>query len=122
MNEKTLELIAERFRVLGDPLRLRLLQALGDGERTVAELTLRAETSQANTSKHLGILLRSGLVARRKEGLFVYYRAADPDVFRLCDLVCGSLKDKLTRELSQLRAPGRRGHPSRSRRSSRRDA
>ena len=113
MNDKTLEMVAERFRVLGDPLRLSLLQALGRGERTVADLTERVETSQANTSKHLGVLLRAGLVARRKAGLFVYYRAADPEVFRLCDLVCGSLKDHLARDLAHLpETPKRR--PKRS--------
>ena len=108
MNDKTLEMVADRFRVLADPLRLALLQALGEAERTVQELTEAIGSSQANTSKHLGILLRAGLVARRKEGLFVYYRAADPDVFRLCDLVCGSLKDRLARELSQLAPAPRR--------------
>jgi ArsR family transcriptional regulator len=114
MSDKTLEMVAERFRVLGDPVRLALLQALANGEQTVQELTTAAGTSQANTSKHLGILLRAGLVARRKEGLFVYYRAADPEVFRLCDLVCGSLKDRLARELSQLTDSPRRRPRSRS--------
>ena len=109
MNEGTLGMVAERFRILGDPSRLRLLQVLGDGERSVAELTERCGANQANVSKHLGVLLRGGLLARRKEGLHVYYRVADPGVFRLCDLVCGSLQDRLTRDLSDLRrAAGRR--------------
>jgi len=102
MSDKTMELVAERFRVLGDRARLRLLQALGDGERTVADLALACETSQANASKHLSVLLRAGLVARRKEGLYAYYRAADPSVFQLCDLVCGSIRTRLSSELSEL--------------------
>lgn len=105
MNDNTLEMVAGRFRLLGDPMRLRLLQVLGPDERTVADLAERCGTSQANTSKHLGVLLRAGLVMRRKEGLFVHYRVADPSVFRMCDLVCGSIKDRLTRDLSQFEAP-----------------
>lgn len=106
MNDKTMELVAERFRVLADRQRLKLLQALGDGERTVADLALACETSQANASKHLSVLLRAGLVARRKEGLYVYYRAADPSVFQLCDLVCGSIRTRLSSDLSELSEPG----------------
>ncbi len=102
MNDKTMELVAERFRVLGDQQRLRLLQALGDRERAVADLAQECETSPANASKHLAVLLRAGLVARRKEGLYVYYRAADPSIFQLCDLVCGSIRTRLAHELTEL--------------------
>jgi ArsR family transcriptional regulator len=104
MNDNTLAMVAERFRILGDPSRLRLLQHLGHQEVTVADLTERCASSQANVSKHLGVLLRGGLVARRKEGLHVYYRVADPGVFRLCDLVCGSIKERLATELSHFHA------------------
>lgn len=103
MNDSTLEMVAGRFRILGDPSRLRLLQALSGGERTVAEVTEACGMSQANASKQLGVLLRGGLVTRRKEGLHVFYRVADPDVFRLCDLVCGSLEERLARDLTDLR-------------------
>ena len=110
MNDKTLDLVAQRFRVLGDPVRLRLLNALNAGERSVADLVEELGASQANVSKHLGVLLRSGLVRRRKEGLFVYYACADPSVFQICNVVCGSLRDWLARDLSLLagRAPARR--------------
>ncbi len=117
MNERTLEMVAERFRVLGDPLRLRLLQALGTGELSVSELVQLTETSQANVSKHLGTMLRAGLIRRRKEGLKAFYAPADPSVFKICDLVCGSLQDRLTQELSDLagEAPARAGRPRGSR-------
>lgn len=100
MNERTLEMVAERFRVLGDPIRLLLLQAMGTGELSVSELVTHTATSQANISKHLGLMLRAGLIRRRKEGLRVFYAAADPSVFKICDLVCGSLQDRLAQELS----------------------
>ncbi|MFN8180008.1 MAG: metalloregulator ArsR/SmtB family transcription factor [bacterium] len=108
MNENNLAMVAERFRILGDPSRLRLLQALSEGESTVADLTERCATSQANVSKHLSILLRGGFVARRKEGLHVFYRIADASVFRLCDLVCGSIQDRLARDLARFAPPRER--------------
>lgn len=113
MNERTLEMVAERFRVLGDPLRLRLLQAMGTGELSVSELVTNTATSQANVSKHLGMMLRAGLIRRRKEGLRVFYAPADPSVFKICDLVCGSLQDRLARELLDLggAAPARTRRP-----------
>jgi DNA-binding transcriptional ArsR family regulator len=91
---EALELVALRFRALGDPTRLQLLQAMFDGERTVAELCELTATSQANTSKHLALLLERGLVERRRDGLYTRYRIADPVVQRLCHLVCGSLEER----------------------------
>lgn len=91
---EALELVAQRFRALGDATRLALLQALFDGERTVAELSAVTGTTQANTSKHLGVLLERGLVERRRDGLFTRYRVADPMVQRLCHVVCGALAER----------------------------
>jgi DNA-binding transcriptional ArsR family regulator len=85
------ELIAERFRALSEPTRIKLLDQLREGEATVLELTERIGTTQQNVSKHLGVLQRSGIVARRKQGNFAYYRIADEGVFALCETVCGSL-------------------------------
>ena len=89
------ELIAERFRVLGEPTRIKLLDRLGAGEATVLELTEQMGTTQQNVSKHLGVLQRSGLVARRKEGNFAYYRIVDEEVLSLCEAVCGSLQRRV---------------------------
>lgn len=86
-----LDLVAERFRALGEPARLRILDALRGGEMAGGEIVAATGLGQANASKHLQILAAQGFVARRKEGLFTYYRLADEDVFRLCDLMCGHL-------------------------------
>jgi len=83
--------LADRFRTLGDPMRLRLLYALTGGERRAGELVEHSGGQQANVSKHLQLLHQQGLVARRKVGTAILYRIADPVVFQLCDLVCGSL-------------------------------
>jgi DNA-binding transcriptional ArsR family regulator len=101
--------VADRFRALAEPSRLQLLQALRGGEAAVGELVARTGLSQANVSKHLGILLAAGFVARRRSGLFVHYRLADRDVLRLCDIVCGRLERELeTRRREVGRPEGRR--------------
>jgi DNA-binding transcriptional ArsR family regulator len=105
MTSQQLALVAERFRVLAEPARLQLLQALMTGERSVGELTEITGLSQANVSKHLQLLLASDLVARRKDGLFVYYQIADESVFQLCDLVCRGLA-RSTRERHRRLVPG----------------
>jgi DNA-binding transcriptional ArsR family regulator len=97
-----LELIAGRFKVLAEPLRLRLLNALRDGERTVTELMQETGAGQANVSRHLALMYRHGMVDRRKEGLHVYYRITDPAVFELCELVCGSLENEYQDTLKRL--------------------
>lgn len=103
LGREALELVAQRFRALGDPTRLALLQALFGGEKTVQELCELTGTGQANASKHLSLLADQGLVARRKEGLFVHYSIDDPTVFELCEVVCGSLArryEEVWRQLS----------------------
>ena len=89
------ELIAERFRVLAEPMRIRLLDALREAPATVLELQQATGASQQNVSKHLGLLLRSGLVSRSKEGNFSLYAIADEGVFDLCEQVCGGLRRQL---------------------------
>jgi ArsR family transcriptional regulator len=92
MPEALLEFIAQRFRAMGEPMRLRILMLLEEGERTVGDLVEALDATQANVSKHLGVLTASGLLARRKEGLNAYYSIADPMIFNMCEMVCGSLK------------------------------
>ena len=94
------ELIAERFRILGEPMRIRLLDALREGEATVQDLEEATGASQQNVSKHLGVLLRAGIVARRKQGNFSVYSIADEAIFSLCEEVCGGLH----RQVSELDA------------------
>lgn len=87
-----LDCIADRFKALGEPARLQILDALRDGELTVSELVETAGMRQANVSKHLQVLHAHGFVKRRKVGLFSWYRLADRGVFRLCDIMCGRLE------------------------------
>ena len=89
------ELIARRFRMLAEPMRIKLLDRLRDGEASVNELSEELGASQQNVSKHLSMLADAGMLARRKEGNHVYYRIADNGVFALCDHVCGSVQQQL---------------------------
>jgi DNA-binding transcriptional ArsR family regulator len=97
-----LGLVADRFKVLGEPLRLQLLNQLRSGERTVTELVEATGAGQANVSRHLALLLQHGMVERRKEGLHVHYRITDPAIFELCELVCGSLEQEVQQHLRKL--------------------
>jgi ArsR family transcriptional regulator len=102
LSDAALLLIAERFKVLSEPMRLKILHSLWDGEQTVGEIMLATGALQANVSKHLGILQQAGLASRRKEGVTVYYRIADESVFELCEVVCNSLHDKLVAQIDEL--------------------
>jgi DNA-binding transcriptional ArsR family regulator len=104
LNDANAALVAERFRTLGEPMRLRLLQALRDGERSVGDLVEEVGAGQANVSKHLQLLHRMGFVQRRKEGTTALYRIADVNVFKLCDLVCGGMRDDLDEKRRLLRS------------------
>lgn len=102
LSDRALELVAHRFKLLGEPTRLRLLQLLMQGEKSVNELVSVSGSTQANVSKHLGMLADGGLVARRKVGVSIFYRLADPALFTLCDLVCRSLQVQGVEILQQL--------------------
>jgi DNA-binding transcriptional ArsR family regulator len=95
LSDPLAELIAQRFRVLGEPTRIRLLDRLRESDATVQDLTETLGTSQQNVSKHLGVLAQAGIVDRRKEGNLARYRIADDSVFELCEQVCGSLQRQL---------------------------
>lgn len=103
LSTTTAAAIAERFKALGEPMRLRLLQALRGGECSVGALADQTGGGQANVSKHLQVLLQQGYVARRKEGTTSWYRITDPQVFKMCELVCGTLEEELDRKRKLLR-------------------
>jgi ArsR family transcriptional regulator len=90
------ELIARRFHVLSDPLRVRILDLLRDGELSVGAIAEQLEAGQQNVSKHLNVLTDAGILHRRKDGTRVFYGIADDGVFDLCEQVCGSLHTQLS--------------------------
>ncbi len=104
---EALELVAARFRLLGEPNRLRLLTILEEGEHAVSDLVRRTGLTQANVSRHLQALATGGIVGRRREGTRTYYFIADPTIFELCHLVCGSLRERLAQQTRSLPRPRR---------------
>ena len=91
LDDRALEDVAGYFRALSVPLRLKILNALRQGERNVTELTEACGCSQANVSKHLALLAQGGLIEKAPRGTSTYYRIADPKIYHLCDLVCGQI-------------------------------
>src|SRR5215208_5370689 len=104
-----LEKVAELFKVLSEPMRLRILYALIDGEKSVSQLVEETGGLQANVSKHLGILSDAGVVERRKQGLYAWYRITDESIFELCDLACGSIYERLAADLDRLSGESAQG-------------
>jgi len=104
MSDKMMELVARRFRTLGEPYRLRLLQMLEGGEMKVGDLVAGLDGNQPNVSKHLQILHEAGLVSRRRAGITIFYAISDPMVIKLCNLVCRSEIERSKRDFEELNA------------------
>jgi DNA-binding transcriptional ArsR family regulator len=105
--DQLVDLIAQRFRVLGEPMRIKLLDHLREGDATVSELQQALGASQQNVSKHLGILHNAGMVTRTKDGNHTRYSMADEGVFELCEQVCGGVRRQLDELDALLQLPGR---------------
>jgi len=96
MSPELFALVADRFKAFAEPTRLHILYELRQGEHTVTEIGEATGIVQANLSRHLQQLHATGLVSRRKDGLFTFYALADRDVLKLCDLMCGRLQKETT--------------------------
>jgi DNA-binding transcriptional ArsR family regulator len=92
---RVLQEISGILKAMADPTRLRLLQGMMDGERTVSELVEACGTSQANVSKHLAVLRAARIVEGRREGVHVVYRICAPFVQEVCTELCRGLADRL---------------------------
>lgn len=98
LSDEALTLVAARFKALSEPVRLKLIIALEDGERNVTELVGATGHTQTNVSRQLQILAEAGILSRRKSGVSVFYRIADPAIFELCRHVCGGLERDFRRK------------------------
>lgn len=85
---RVFELAAELFGVLATPMRLRILSALCDQEKSVSHLLKEIDTTQPNLSQHLNLLYRAGVLAKRKDGTQVFYRVQSEQAVTLCRTVC----------------------------------
>lgn len=98
LSKDALAIIAERFKILSEPVRLQILHALQEGPLSVNELTEVVGSSQPNVSKHLKMLTGAGFLNRTQEGNTVIYRIADESIFSLCEMVCDSIEAKMKSE------------------------
>jgi DNA-binding transcriptional ArsR family regulator len=93
LRDDELESVAQHFRMLGEPMRLKILQAICAEPRPVNDIVAAVQATQANVSKHLALLASAGLVTRKKDGQSVYYGIKDELVLRLCELVRAQILD-----------------------------
>ncbi len=96
--------VADYFSVLSEPMRLRILNLLRDGEKCVQDLVEATETSQANVSKHLKVMLQAGILSRRSEGTSAYYSVTDNLSYELCNLVCDRLASRIEEQAKHFRS------------------
>jgi DNA-binding transcriptional ArsR family regulator len=104
LDDRALEHVADYFRALSEPHRLKILNALRAGERNVGDLAEVLDCSQANVSKHLSVLTKLGFIERHSRGTSAYYRVADPGTYQLCDLVCGQIARRFVSQADMLSA------------------
>ena len=92
--DETFESAADLFRVMSAPMRLKIINCLRDGEKNVSYLLTRVNTTQPNMSQHLNTLYQAGLVAKRREGVQIFYRIADQRIVAICEAVCNDIAVK----------------------------
>jgi DNA-binding transcriptional ArsR family regulator len=102
--QEVVQQLSEYFSILGEPMRLRILNLLRDGEKCVQDLVDATETSQANVSKHLKVMVQAGILNRRSEGTLAFYSIEDDLIFELCNLVCDRLAQRIETQARTFRA------------------
>ena len=104
--EASFQLHADLCKVLTDPKRLRLIDALRTEERCVSDLAQQVGMTLPNASQHLSVLRAAGLVVSRRVGTTVYYQLVEPRIAEACDIVQSIVADRLAG--ARLAAGGRR--------------
>ncbi len=99
LSDQALDLVAMRFRSLGEPMRLKVLRLLAGGEMSVGQLVEKLQSSQANISKHLKVLVNAGILSRRVHGTSAYYSISDPVILKVCETICNGLAENLKAQI-----------------------
>lgn len=92
--DATFESAADLFRVMSAPMRLKIINCLCGGERNVSYLLTQVNTTQPNMSQHLNTLYQAGIVAKRRDGVQIFYRIADHRIVSICEAVCHDIAAK----------------------------
>ena len=93
-SDEVFEKVADLFRLMSAPMRLRIISALCDGEKNVGELLAEIDTTQPNMSKHLNTLYQAGVLGKRRAGVQIYYRIINDRVVTLCRTVCEQISSQ----------------------------
>lgn len=101
MDERShaIDAVASYFSVLAEPTRIRIMHSVCETEKTVSQIVEDIGATQTNVSRHLGVMHRSGVLARRKEGNQVYYRTADVAMVELCRSVCKRISERMDEKI-----------------------
>lgn len=94
-----IDAVAAYFSVLSEPMRLRIMHIVCESEKTVSQIVEELGASQTNVSRHLGIMRRNGVLARRKQGNRVYYSSADTTMVELCRAICKNISRRMDDKL-----------------------
>ena len=87
--ESEIEQLSQKFKLLSEPSRLKILRSLFEGEKCVTEIIEATGLMQANVSKQLKIMQSNGILECRPEGLQRFYKVADNTVLDICNILCG---------------------------------
>ena len=86
--DEVFESVARYFALLAEPMRLRILHAICNDERSVSSIVAATGATQTNVSRHLALMHQAGVVARRRDGSTVLYRLLDPEFAQICRMMC----------------------------------
>jgi DNA-binding transcriptional ArsR family regulator len=93
--ERLYEVVSGYFGLLAEPTRLKILNAICDGERSVSDIVERVGSTQTNVSRHLNLMYGKGVLKRRRDGQLTFYSIADPNVITLCRTACVHMAGQL---------------------------
>ena len=89
------ETLADILKAIAQPTRLKIIDFLCDGERCVCEIFPAIDHEQSNTSRHLNYMQNHGILARRKDGVKIYYAVKHTEVFQIADLATEIMKHEV---------------------------
>ncbi|HRH42896.1 MAG TPA: metalloregulator ArsR/SmtB family transcription factor [Pyrinomonadaceae bacterium] len=94
LSKELLSLVSDYFKILAEPVRLQILWKIGNCEMCVGEIVDGIDTKQPNVSKHLKVMQEAGILNKRQLKNLALYTVSDPNIFLLCDIVCGALNEQ----------------------------
>jgi len=96
--EELFELVSNYFTLLSEPMRLKILYSLCEGERSVNDIVTGIGATQANVSRHLNMMYRAKILMRRREATQVFYRIEDQNALSICQTVCAEMFARIEKQ------------------------